>query len=153
MSLKENIDNIREMIDNEKESISSESYLNLMNELGKMNDNRNENVYVKLTLLHQQMLLENHSDCDNSYYLKTRVIKRIFQMSNIKFSEYNSNIVTIDKINEKKYKCIGIGYDDDDEKVFLNHNTYEVEFNNIDDDDTCFQIRHPKYTLLDCELV
>tara|TARA_R110001592_G_scaffold194949_1_gene442582 strand:- start:66 stop:521 length:456 start_codon:yes stop_codon:yes gene_type:complete len=151
MSLKESIDNIREMIDEQKETLSSESYLDLMNELGKMNDLRDENVYVKLTLLYQQMLLENHSDCDNTYYLSTKVIKRIFPMSKIKFSQYNSSIVNIDKINEKKYECIGIDFDD--EKVFLNVNTYEVEYNTIDGEEDGFQVRHPKYILLDCELV
>lgn len=162
MSIKESIDAVREMIDEEKESLSSEAYLNLMKELGKMNDNRNENVFVKLTLLHQELKVDNSiRDNEFKFVMSKHIEKKYYPLSvfrNHYGSERDDYISTFDDLKKHKYMILNI--ENSREKtdlIVLNDNAPRNDCHYLgdeDDDDTTYiEVSYCNYLLLDCELV
>ena len=162
MSLKENIDNIREMIDEQKETLSSEAYLNLMNELGKMNDLRDENVYVKLTLLHQELKVDNSiRDNEFKFVMSKHIEKKYYPLSlfrNHYGTERDDYIATFDDIKKCQYEVINIvNSRTKTDLIMLNDYKFREDchwLGNEDDDDTSnIEVKYCNYLLLDCELV
>ena len=161
-SIKESIDAVREMIDEQKESLSSEAYLNLMNGLSKMNDNRNENVYVKLTLLHQELKSEHSTDeFKRRFVMSKHIEKKYYPLSvfrNHYGTERDDYIATFDDIKKCQYMVINI--------VNSRKNTDLIMLNDYkpredchwlgdedDDDASNIEVKYYDYILLDCELV
>jgi|TARA_R110001592_G_scaffold51823_1_gene159232 hypothetical protein len=161
-SIKESIDALREMIDEEKESLSSEAYLNLMNGLSKMNDNRNENVYVKLTLLHQELKSEHSTDeFKRRFVMSKHIEKKYYPLSvfrNHYGTERDDYIATFDDIKQHQYNVINIvNSRTKTDLIMLNDNSYRADYHNLGDeeDDACLylDVKYANYILLDCELV
>ena len=162
MSLKQSIDNTRELVELEKEALSSETYNNIQNELCKINDMRNENVFVKLTVLHQE-LKECNSYSDNGKFIMSKHIETKYYPLSVFRNHYDAEgdtyIATFDDLKQhsKKYRIINfVNKRSKTDLIMLVDNdlTEEVyEIGNEFEPTKAVEVKYAEYILLDCELV